>query len=486
MGTVYRIHPAIGIARLGNHPTAFFIGPESTGSPGLEAGADGGETPVTAYKDAGRVKRQAARFRVFEYEEAEDGTLHLRGEVSQDARIDWTVDLVNRKAALARTAGPARPRNVAVADRGSLVIRNPQPVTVSGPDQPAAVLRGRFLGTEVYLGELRTDSRGRLVVLGGRGTSGSVPPGAPLTNFANNDRWYDDVSDGPVTARVTLPGQAPVAVQASSWVVVAPPDFAPGIDSIVSLHDIAMQAAIDRNAVAPDARPSFTTHIRPLIERTADMRWVDSHSEWEDLQPLDWTALAGRGAASRPLRTEVAGRIRQPGLARFALPPFLRTYLDQWVSGDFVSDLGAPPAALTVPDELDRAALEHSSGNNFFPGIEAGQNLKDPDMYRQPFRLDTTNTSLVFPGCLTEVMALPWQADFRDCDGGVWWPAQRPDLVMTDATDIPGSEAEWENPIQLYREMVDHVQRLGFVVARTDEGQTVFVEAERDPTFPRQ
>ena len=34
MATVYKIHPAIGIARVGNSPTAFFIGPETPDSPG--------------------------------------------------------------------------------------------------------------------------------------------------------------------------------------------------------------------------------------------------------------------------------------------------------------------------------------------------------------------------------------------------------------------------------------------------------------------
>jgi hypothetical protein len=486
MGTVYKIHPAIGIARLGNHPTSFFVGPESSGSPGLEIGADGAETTLTAYKAAGRIKRQAARFRVFEYDEAADGRLELRGEVSADTQVDWTVDLVNRKAALDRTVGPARPRNTGVADRRTLVIRNPQPVVICGASQPAASLLGRFLGAQVLLGELRTDARGRLLVLGGHGTSASVPPGVQLTNFANNDRWHDDVSDGPVTATVTPPGGTPVRVQGPAWVVVAPPDFAPSVDSIVSLHDIATQAAIDRGLLAPEPRPSFTRHIRPMIERTADMRWVDSFAEWEDLQPLDLTALANPSAGSKPLRQRVAGRIRQPGLARFRLPPFLKTYLDQWAAGDFVSDLSSPPADPPVPEQLDRAALGHGSGNNFFPGIEAGQTLQDPAMYESPYRLDAANTSLVFPGCLTEVMALPWQADFRDCDGGVWWPSQRPDLVMTDPDDIPGSEAEWENPIQLYREMVDDVQRLGFVVPRTHQGQRVHVEVERDPTFRRQ
>ena len=59
--TKIKIHPAIGIARLGNSPTEFFIGPEL---PGDHAPPKGG------YKDARhRIKRQAARFRLFGYDE---------------------------------------------------------------------------------------------------------------------------------------------------------------------------------------------------------------------------------------------------------------------------------------------------------------------------------------------------------------------------------------------------------------------------------
>jgi hypothetical protein len=84
----FKIHPAIGIARLGNSPTEFFIGPEK---PGAHLGPKGG------YKDAqGRIKRQAARFRVFGYDD--DGK--LVGEVTaKDAHITWTLHLANKKAA---------------------------------------------------------------------------------------------------------------------------------------------------------------------------------------------------------------------------------------------------------------------------------------------------------------------------------------------------------------------------------------------------
>lgn len=486
MGTVYKIHPAIGVARVGNHETAFFIGPESPGSPGVEIDASGVETPLASYKEGGLVKRQAARFRVFAYEQDAVGNQQLVGEVGPDVHVEWTVDLVNRKAAFDGNVGPAEPRNADITDRDSLIIRGAQPATITGCGQPPEVLSGTFLGKEVYLGEIQTDRAGRLLVLGGRGASGSVPPGEPMFSFANNDRWHDDVSDGPVSATVTLPGQAPVAVHEPAWVAVAPPDFAPTIDAIVSLYDIAFQAGIDKGAIQPDTSPSFTRHIRPMIERTTDMRWVDKWTEWAGLVPVDWDTLADPGPASKSARERMAGRIRNPGLSAFGLPAFLNTYLTKWAAGDFISDLGTPVPSEPIPQQLDRVALEHCTGNNFFPGIEAGQNLKDKDIYARPFRLDPSNVGKVYPGCLTEIMALPWQADFYDCDGGDWWPTQRPDLVMTDANDVPGSEAEWENPINGFQPMVDQVLRLGFIVSQQVGQDTVFVEVDRDPQFPRQ
>jgi len=64
VATVYKIHPAIGIARVGNSPDEFFIGPEKIGQP---------PDPAGGFKDAQcRVKRQAARFRIFAHHD--DGT----------------------------------------------------------------------------------------------------------------------------------------------------------------------------------------------------------------------------------------------------------------------------------------------------------------------------------------------------------------------------------------------------------------------------
>jgi hypothetical protein len=194
-------------------------------------------------------------------------------------------------------------------------------------------------------------------------------------------------------------------------------------------------------------------------------------------------------AGNLQLRGQIASRLKSPGLDRFIMPAFVSKYLDQWVAGDFISDLNGSDPAVSMPDQLDRAALDACVGNNFFPGIEMSITMRDKDVYARPFRLDHTNTGKVFPGCLSEIMAVPWQADFIECDDKVWWPSQRPDIAMIDVNDIPGSEAEWAAPMGIldHEEMVKHAMQLGFVVAATDNaGKPAFVEQDRDPQYPRE
>src|SRR3974390_341301 len=143
--TQVKIHPAIGIARLGNSPTDWFIGPEIP----LDHTA-----PAGGYKDAScRVKRQAARFRLFGYDN--NGNL-VQELTAADADITWTVELCNKKAGT-----PARNSGVTGSDRNGLVI-TPGPRTLNGPSQSAKFDTGVFKipsqsALSVPLGEARTD-----------------------------------------------------------------------------------------------------------------------------------------------------------------------------------------------------------------------------------------------------------------------------------------------------------------------------------------
>src|SRR5262249_35588151 len=113
-----------GVARVGNAPGPddYYIGPEA---PGILSRPEGG------YKDnEGRIKRQAARFRVYGLNS--DGRV-IREITADVGQVEWRVHIANRKAGwyqflnamdLGPHALPARRRNEAVrgADRAQLVI----------------------------------------------------------------------------------------------------------------------------------------------------------------------------------------------------------------------------------------------------------------------------------------------------------------------------------------------------------------------------
>ena len=191
---------------------------------------------VTRFRDAqGRIKRQAARFQVFVYDEESPEGRPLKigdkieggGNHGTLTEIRWRVYLANKKACwyqFTETRGehgypPETPRrNADVIQRSRLII-DPGPRTVSRQKRSAAFDRsgeGSYATTFPpplspnsidTLGDLLLDDAGRAIVLGGHGCSGSekTGPGEPHTeDYANNDGWYDDVSDGPVMARLVM------------------------------------------------------------------------------------------------------------------------------------------------------------------------------------------------------------------------------------------------------------------------------------------
>ncbi|HEX2046943.1 MAG TPA: LodA/GoxA family CTQ-dependent oxidase [Acidimicrobiales bacterium] len=511
--TSFEIHPAIGIARVGNS-TAFFDGP----GPGV--------APPGKYRDRrGRLLRQAARFRVFRCTRAPDGTLRAATEVTGDqAEIEWTVHVANRKGASPEfPPSPAktlreggRLRNADHADRAELVI-DPGPRSLRGTGGSAAFDTGSFLGTSVPLGEMRADADGSLLVLGGVGTSGTSPRGvpAPITHFANNDNWYDDVSDGPVTAIVRTAGARRAARAKPAWVVTAPPDYAPGITNFVTLYDVAYQAAVERGWRQVPPQPSFTRHVQPILQRAVGYQWVlelgrRGHGPFSGFGDFSsrWTSLADPSPNASFGRELVLGMLKDPSVppdpidpefgmmprlhhndygtpARHVLRPTAAQYaiLQRWAAGHFVNDLDSPPAdGELLPDALDRMSLEACSGGPFFPGIEVGGLMAEAARYSEAFRVDAASHQ---PGDLTAGNAVPWQADFLACsvdtrDQLGWWPAQRPYQVFP-TVDSEVSEF-WHRGVTGYRGMVNQWHALGVVVeARRRDGTTVFVESERRP-----
>ena len=199
----------------------------------------------------------------------------MREITSADARIEWSVHLTNGKAAGPRFDATGR-RNAGVPVKDLVIDATLQ--KISGASRAMKRLRGKFMGVTVPLGDLLTDSAGRLVVLGGFGKSQSVPAGRVLMDFANNDGWCDDTSDGPVRATIKLKGASKTVEAEAAWVIVGPPDFAPEIESVITLYDVVRNVAAKLHSafdVRSNMPVSFTEHIYPILRRATLNIWVN-------------------------------------------------------------------------------------------------------------------------------------------------------------------------------------------------------------------
>src|SRR6185312_6069057 len=137
MKTVYRIYPAIGIARIGNSESEYFFGPES---PGI--------VPPGPYRDnSGKIKPQAVRFRIYKFIRDDFGKETIDSEIvaNEKTRIRWNVHLVNSKAAEGNfpPGGPGgSPRNPGYDRAGLIVEAGLQ--SISGKSRPNLPLSGKI------------------------------------------------------------------------------------------------------------------------------------------------------------------------------------------------------------------------------------------------------------------------------------------------------------------------------------------------------
>jgi L-Lysine epsilon oxidase N-terminal/L-lysine epsilon oxidase C-terminal domain len=393
---VYRIHPGIGVARLGDSGSEFYLSPETPGGVPVACDETGnprhgpdGVTPVLVakFRDSdGRIKRQAARFQIFVYDdESPDGRpLRLGDPVEGGGNrgvlvdIRWRVWLANKKACwyefdatLGEHGYPStahrRNDNVRDAARDDLII-DPGPRIVNGTDKR----RARFDrdGEGAYattfpppltphsidtLGEMLTDNLGRLIVLGGHGRSGADSVNPRIGNYANNDGWYDDTSDGPVMARLVMFSKEVqsilyIDVEYPAWVIVGYPRFAPQILDIVTADDVIYDLGL--RLFASD------TSIYGVLDTFDDPQSVDARDAG---QLSHW--LASRLAWNREFR---------PWFFRDVWPILFRPDEYRWLSdalgqSNFPHDqqdrgtfdpekLSQPPQYFATREERDRAA----------------------------------------------------------------------------------------------------------------------------------
>lgn len=348
----YRIHPALGVARVGNSPESFYLEPTQIG--GLPTEIDPitkKEVPVTQFKHAGQVRRQAARFRVYREEEGKAPEEVTAGKGLKS--VKWTVHVANKKAAwynFAELQGDVMLganntyeeqgitlRNASETNRQALII-DPGPRTLSKPGEcvefDAASAPSGYHSTfppsnttpyaVTTLGSAMVSDNGALLVLGGLGNAGG-PPGSNIQGFGGADGWYDDVADGPVIAEVETDDGTVLKMHA--WVVSGAPKLAPELNNIASLSDTFIDVGVRSMELCPalytkdkgfnsDYIACLERDVLPIIKAMKEYRWVANVDAM--------VSFATPGFDFKDLSVDVAIRqkwfsmLRDPGQGRYA------------------------------------------------------------------------------------------------------------------------------------------------------------------------
>ncbi|HET9183976.1 MAG TPA: LodA/GoxA family CTQ-dependent oxidase [Candidatus Angelobacter sp.] len=336
----YRIHPGIGIARLGDSPDEFCISPETPAALPIACDRQGNpllspdgksEVRVTNFKDPeGRIKRQAARFHIYVYDEQSPGGQPIKigdpveggGNHGVLVDIQWRVYLANKKSvwfqfdALKGERGydashPRRNSDITDPEARQRLIIDPGPQIVNCTDTRQASfsrsssglyapvfpppLQPRSIDT---LGDILTADAGHLLVLGGHGRSGTFLAGfgqPRIEEYANNDGWFDDVSDGPVMARLVMFSTEVgrlrfIDVEYPAWVLVGYPAYVPQVLDIVTLNDVICNTAITEFADRTDIYGIRGTFDHPdkidPNDTPALLHWKAGSLEWNpDYKP---------------------------------------------------------------------------------------------------------------------------------------------------------------------------------------------------------
>lgn len=437
MSTIYKIHPAIGVARVGPGNKPYDAPCVAGGLP-----TNGTSVPNVFRDGAGQLNPQSAVFQVYSYNSDDPNDPGTLVEIGKDGvnDINWTVWFANKKAAWFIFSGPNGEdggypanhglRNKTITDdnaRQKLVL-DPGPRSVSCAASGSANFDLNRSDLEklkpnpiTSLGTLQASNNGELRVTGADGYAGQLTDGNPVINkttgdFANNTGWFDTIADGPVNATVTVNDET-IEVQVPAWVLSAPPKFAPQIVNLVTLRDTIYDVAVRKQsyntnlykdgAFQPDYKPNFEAEIKPILERPDLYQYVAT---------LNFAAVSGhKGLPSSSSPSYIFSKIRPPNqqsntaesgddtanmpylagdnpfYGAPATPAVFLTLtqtqyflLEQWSKGIVDNN---PPTTLLPTLALDHGVLDNCVGGPFVPGIEITWICRKTEIYSEPFRI---------------------------------------------------------------------------------------------------
>ena len=485
----YRIHPSIGIARIGNSKRLdFYLTPETIGGRPTECDEHGNLIEengkpkyVKKFKNKEKcVRKQAARFRIFKHDLDNPDSPPIPVDLADKNEfqsVKWTVHLANKKSAwyeFNEFAGDLMVgdenfyaedsfRNSGVEDRKQLLIDfGPRSLELPNDDirfDKETVPLGyshhmpryespsgpRYGEAVKYLGEIRTDSKKDLIVLGGYGNAGGD---GSIESFGGGDSWYDDISDGPVLCDLRLANGQHIKLDA--WVIVGPPKAAPELVNITTLDDIMFDVGVrhlnkipeiydknnqtwkENNYWNSNYQVNYAQEIDPIVKRMGHYRWVanipsmmdfcmpqfdmkdssdenkknrlnyfryfrkSAENEWgkdgesnklfsnDDF--LNGIPLVPLGSGSNSLTNEISDKFVELTRTQYY-------FLEQWAKGNFTTEKGDDPLKL---HPLDHADVGNCAGSPMCPGIEVTFTVRNPTIYSGPFKIKHKSTDPKF------------------------------------------------------------------------------------------
>ena len=578
-----RIHPAIGMARVGTSQE-YYLGPETRAGAKQEGSPLTGGLPIKPETDSdtitsgdlrdaqGRLKRQAARFKIYQYPNNGELSFPTPGgnEVVIGSEVDgkkvkdiiWTVHLANKKANCweidedanlgiglykPHSAGdppqhvstpPLRnpefgpngssdPYAVDPADKDRLskliVDAGPRSIQASSGDSPArfdsATVASYYdssqkkvvdqpnypiqfpaaQGTGVngsnpiqYLGEIRTEKNGRLVVLGGHGLAcgfdnqGNFDADVPLCMDVDNNNWIDDTSDGPVNAVLVFEDGSQLEVPGSAWVVSTDPAYAPQTLNVVSLWDDVYNTWLEQFGLQPEIysngsynssyQPFFLDDVFPTLNSAHLQMWntnlpqqaIQAHQRMMslteakpsfDIMSYIRNPNGSQNNNGAPLMPLSLGDANQ---AFLTVSPQQYFFMEQWSNGQCKA--GSMPG-VGAGEQLDINILVNCLGGRFSPGIDMTFIVRDSNLYNAdwknpevgPFRINGESMDYstatkdspflgvgyiplrkdpVQPGDICKFMAVPWHTDYNSC--ATHTPAPNPGGDVTEQNVYSG------------------------------------------------
>jgi hypothetical protein len=254
---VFKIHPAIGIARVSNNDDYYVFGQD----PGN-------------YKSNGLMKRQAVQFRVFAYGENHVGLGELTAKAMTALKIKavWSAKVANRKIALLKGV-PLSGTDSVIRAEASSDDANGGELVGSLPDfaEGAAIPLGQITGTGLFIPPTGKVFRKTL--------------GIPVEPFpARSTTIADTTCDGSVTVRLVKDGQQLDVLPAC--IVVGPPDFSPDVNPSSSLVEF-----LKRELQTPTSAPTENLHNQTA--RALDEAALKPGTE--DFAPGFEMSFGGRG-----------------------------------------------------------------------------------------------------------------------------------------------------------------------------------------------